>query len=120
MKKSLSVVILSAVITSTTAQISPVPKTPPHHPAEKKSPPVKHQLIYKIINSDQNTFGYDILDNNRLMIHQPAMPAVPGNKGFATKEDAAKVAKLVIKKINKNILPPSVTPQELNNLKIKL
>ena len=86
----------------------------------KKSPSIKHQLTYKIIDSEQNTFGYDILDYGRPMVHQPTIPAMPGNKGFATKEDAAKVAKLVIKKINKNIMPPSVTPRELTTLNIKL
>ena len=98
--------------------LAQLPNIPPHH--TKKSAAVKHQLTYKIINSEQNTFGYDILDYNRPMIHQPAVPAMPGNKGFATKEDATKVAKLVIQKINKNIMPPSITPQELKSLKIKL
>lgn len=97
-----------------------LPKNLPHQSQVKKSPAVKHQLTYKIINSEQNTFGYDILDHNRPMIHQPSVPAMPGNKGFATKQDAVAVAKLVIQKINKNIMPPSVTPQELKNLNIKL
>ena len=94
------------------------PKTPPHNTAPKPSP-VKHQLTYKITNSEQNTFGYDILDYNRPMIHQPSVPAMPGNKGFTKKEDAEKVAKLVIYKINRNIMPPTVTKQEIDSLKIK-
>jgi hypothetical protein len=79
---------------------------------------VKRSLTYKLINSEQNTFGYDILDNNRPIIHQPSIPGMPGNKGFIKKEDAAKVARLVIKKMNKNIMPPTVTRQDLKKLHV--
>ncbi len=108
--------LLSLITLKAGAQI---PKHAAHHTVTKKSSPVKHQLTYTIINSEQNTFGYDILDYNRPLIHQPTIPAMPGNKGFATKADAAAVAKLVMQKINKNSMPPSVSPQELKNLKIK-
>ena len=115
-----------APLTPTTTAMTntlPVSAQPPKNASPRtqvKKTSEKHQLTYKIIKSEQNTFGYDILDYNRPMIHQPSVPGIPGNKGFATKEDAAKVAKLVIKKINKNIMPPSVTLQELTTLKIKL
>jgi hypothetical protein len=85
---------------------------------DKSAPLSKYS--YVIVDSEQNTYGYDILKNNRVLIHQPHIPAVSGNKGFATKKDAAKVAELVIQKLNKNIMPPPVTLQELKNLKIKL
>lgn len=80
---------------------------------------VKHRLSYKIIAGEQHTFGYDILNHGRPLIHQPTVPALAGNKGFATKEDARKVARLVIQKINKNGMPPSVTPEEMAALNIK-
>lgn len=117
--KVLTVSILAFFSFTTLRVAAQSPKIPEQHPAPKPSP-VKHQLTYEIINSEQNTFGYNILDHNRRMVHQPTLPAMPGNKGFATKEDAAKVAMLVIQKINKNIMPPSITPQELTDLKIKL
>lgn len=77
----------------------------------------KCQLSYVIINATGEGFGYNIFNYNRKIIHQPSVPSLQGNKGFATKKDAAKVAKLVIKKIN-NGLTPTVTQQELNFLKI--
>ncbi len=61
-------------------------------------------------------FGYDIYRNNTLYIHQPGIPALPGNKGFSTMANAQKTAKLVIRKIQNNILPPSVSMQELDSL----
>lgn len=109
--------ILCLGTSNVAAQIS---KNVPHHEAAIKQSQEKLRLTYVIINSEQNTFGYDILNHNRPMIHQPSIPGMRGNKGFTTKKDAAKVAKLVIKKIHKNIMPPSVTMQELKHLKIKI
>lgn len=80
--------------------------------------PVKPQLSYVIIKAGHNTFGYDILENKRLLIHQPSIPGLPGNKGFTKKTDAIKVAMLVIRKINNNKMPPSVSQEELTSLKI--
>ncbi len=78
------------------------------------------KYTYKIINSNQNTFGYEILDHGHPLIHQPGIPSLSGNVGFALKADAVKVAKLVIKKLNHNIMPPSVNMHELDSLHINL
>ncbi len=75
------------------------------------------KLIYKIINSPNNTFGYDIFSGKQKMIHQPSIPGMTGNDGFKTKPDAENVAKLVITKIKKGEMPPTVTKEELIKLK---
>ena len=97
------------------------PKDLPQHttspPAAKKSVP---QLSYQIIPGVQNSFGYDIISGTKKLVHQPSVPGLPGNRGFNRKEDAEKCAKLVINKINNNIMPPTVTRQELDSLHIKL
>lgn len=80
----------------------------------------KSSLTYQLINAPENTFGYDILDHNQLMIHQPSIPGLPGNKGFAKKAAAEKVARLVIDKISRNIMPPTITQKEMDSLHIKL
>ena len=85
----------------------------------KKPQTNKYKLTCSIIPSEQGTFGYDILDHNRKMIHQLSVPGMPGNKGFRNKTDAAKVASLVIKKINNNQMPPTVSKLELDSLRIK-
>jgi hypothetical protein len=61
-------------------------------------------------------FGYDIYRNDAVYIHQPNIPAVPGNNGFSTVEDARKTASLMIYKIENNIMPPSISTQELDSL----
>ncbi|MFH1321791.1 MAG: DUF4907 domain-containing protein [Bacteroidota bacterium] len=64
----------------------------------------------------EHGWGYDIFVNGNKYIHQEQIPAVPGIKGFETEEDAKKTAELVSHKIRNNIMPPSVTPEELENL----
>lgn len=67
----------------------------------------------------ESGWGYDIEVGGKPYIHQPTIPSLPGNSGFKTQADAETVAALVCHKIQNNIMPPSVTPQELDSLKIK-
>jgi len=76
------------------------------------------KLTYKIIDAPNHTFCYDVYADGKLMIHQTSIPAMPGNEGFKTKAEAEKVAKLVIDKIKKGEMPPTVTVMELQNLKV--
>jgi Domain of unknown function (DUF4907) len=73
----------------------------------------------KVFASDTSGFGYDVYHNNKIAVHQPFIPGVNGNKGFATAIDALKVGQLVAKKLQKNILPPSVSTNELDSLGVK-
>jgi hypothetical protein len=61
-------------------------------------------------------FGYDLFIDGAQYIHQPNIPAVSGNNGFKTKEQAQTAGEFVAYKIKNNIMPPSVTPQELDSL----
>ena len=61
-------------------------------------------------------FGYDIYLNGKLYVHQPNVPAIQGNFGFKTSDAAYKTAGLVLYKIKKNILPPSIELKELDSL----
>lgn len=78
-----------------------------------------NDTVYRIIPGADNTYGYDILVKNRLLIHQPHIPGRPGNKGFVNKSEAEKVAGLVIKKMQMGIMPPTIEKRELDSLKIK-
>lgn len=75
------------------------------------------KLTYNIISAPNNTWCYDILMEGRLYIHQPSAPGLPGLEGFKTKEAASKVAELVITKMKKGEMPPSVTLEEMKTLK---
>lgn len=75
-------------------------------------------LTYRIIETVGNTFGYDIYRDGQLLIHQPQRPALSGKSGFDTREDAEKVARLVIRKIQKGVMPPTVEIDEMKQLRV--
>lgn len=73
-------------------------------------------LTYQIIDAPNNTFCYDIYADGRLMIHQTSIPGLPGNEGFKTKDDAIKVAEMVVYKIRNGEMPPTVSIDEMKSL----
>ena len=76
------------------------------------------KLGYTIIDAPNKTYGYAISADGKLMIHQASIPAMPGNEGFKTKAAAEKVAQLVIEKIRKGEMPPTIDVEELKKLKV--
>lgn len=75
--------------------------------------------VFKVDSLDHNGirgWGYNIKLNGSLYIHQPNVPAVMGNNGFNSEAAAKKAGDFVAYKIRKNIIPPSVTPEELDSL----
>ena len=69
-------------------------------------------------NNTLSGFGYDIFINDSLYVHQPHIPAIQGEKGFASKLDAEKIGNLVIIKIRNGVIPPSITINDLDSLSI--
>ncbi len=85
----------------------------------KESPYKDAKIDIKLIeNKDANLtgFGYDIFIYDAMYVHQPHIPAINGNRGFKTKEQATKAAEFVIYKIRNNIMPPSLTVEEFDSL----
>ncbi|MBL7923335.1 MAG: DUF4907 domain-containing protein [Bacteroidia bacterium] len=75
--------------------------------------------VYENQGSDGlSGFGYDILKDGQAMIHQPHIPAISGMKGFATREDAEKAGGLMLMKIQKGIMPPTLSIREMDSLHI--
>lgn len=75
-------------------------------------------ITYEVIRGEGGGYGYDVYADGRKLIHQPNIPGQPGMAGFKKKEDSKRVAELVIKKIKNKELPPSVTTEELRQLKV--
>jgi hypothetical protein len=73
-----------------------------------------HLYRIELFKSGQG-WGYDILKNGNVYIHQPYIPAVEGQRSFRNKRSAKKTARLVIKKIRNHNLP-SVTKEEIQYL----
>ncbi len=122
MKKIKSILFFLAfiLIKNMNAQ-SPMIQQPPAPKSEVKFPEstafVNSKVTYKIIQAASNTFCYDIFSDGKLLIHQPSVPGIPGNKGFKDKTSAEKVAELVISKIKKGEMPPTVSAEEMKKVK---
>lgn len=61
-------------------------------------------------------WGYDIYVNGKKTIHQPIIPAVPGNNSFKTKNDAQKVGSFAVDKMFKEGSLPTILIKELDSL----
>jgi len=110
-----SLLVFLIMITPVFGQDQPTIKT---NKLSKEAAHNYSKLTYKIIDADSSTFGYDIYLDGKLKIHQTSIPALPGNKGFKTKTQAEKVAKLVIRKMMAGEMPPTVHMEELKKLKV--
>lgn len=87
--------------------------------APKENPYKDAKIDIKVFeNKEPNLsgYGYDILIFDALYVHQPHIPAINGNRGFKTKDQANKAAEFVVYKIRNNIMPPSLSVEELDSL----
>lgn len=60
-------------------------------------------------------WGYDILVNDTLFIHQESIPVLAGKRGFPKKEQAEQAAQLIINKMKRGQLP-TITTFEMEQL----
>lgn len=83
------------------------------------TPQQKNGTIYQITTTrNEHGWGYQIRQNQKLLLDQPTVPGRPGIQGFQNQEDAQKVAELVVSKLKANIFPPTVSEDDLKNLNI--
>ncbi|MDB5223007.1 MAG: hypothetical protein JWN83_1674 [Chitinophagaceae bacterium] len=64
-------------------------------------------------------WGYNILVDNKVFIHQEYIPAIAGKRAFLSKEDAMKTAALAIEKLKKG-KQPIITKSDLAALNVFL
>lgn len=94
----------------------PAEKAVAFNPYEDSEITVEVFKIDSVEQTGSRGWGYDILVDGKIYIHQPNVPAVMGNNGFSSEEKAREAGEFVIYKIRNNILPPSVSPEELDSL----
>lgn len=102
-------------------QVVTIPSEPIAIPSESVTAEASNystQLFLVDSLNPKSGFGYNILVDGALFIHQASIPSVSGNKTFDTKEKAESVANLVAQKLKNNIMPPSVSKKELDSLNI--
>ena len=77
---------------------------------------ISPDYTFSTVHSEDIGWGYQILIDGETFIIQPHIPSVQGNKGFKTEAQAKKTAEFMIHKLNNNVFPPTVSPQELDSL----
>jgi hypothetical protein len=75
----------------------------------------KEKKITTSVFSGLNGWGYDILVNDKLFIHQESIPVIAGKRGFDKKEQAEQAAQLIINKMKRGQLP-TITTFEIGQL----
>ena len=91
-KKQNILIILAAVIISAVIWITT---------AKNRNPRRIESRIFKV----KEGWGYDVLVNDTVIIHQESIPALQNRQGFDQKEQAEKTAQLVIQKLKSGNLP---------------
>ena len=71
-----------------------------------------------VLEYGSGEFGYQILENGKLLIDQQHIPAVQGLKRFKTREEAQRLGEHVKSMIQKGIMPPTVSINDLDSLYI--
>ncbi|MES2591772.1 MAG: DUF4907 domain-containing protein [Bacteroidota bacterium] len=77
-------------------------------------------ITFEVKDSTGNSkgWGYDIFVGDKKMIHQPIIPAVPGNNAFKTESDARKTGALAVQKMERTGTLPTLLVEELDSLGI--
>ena len=85
----------------------------------RKVIPQQDHILLKTFQTSTG-WGYDIIKDDKVYIHQEIIPAIEGFKSFSTKEEAEKVGNLVIQKIKNKEGGglPQVTREEIDSLQI--
>lgn len=69
--------------------------------------------VYKVQTIKlEKGFGYEIIINNKVFIHQEYIPSISGNKNFKTEKEALEIGNLVAAKLKQGKMP-SVSSEEI-------
>ncbi|TRX38652.1 DUF4907 domain-containing protein [Flavobacterium sp. ZT3R18] len=66
-----------------------------------------------------NSWGYTISNNKKIIIKQTVIPAISEYKSFKSEKEALAIGQLVLKKMESN-LSPTITKNDLILLKIRI
>lgn len=65
-------------------------------------------------------WGYQILNNKKLLIYQPTIPGQSGTVGFTSPEQARRVGERMAGKLQETMSLPSLTNDEMRQLGVKI
>ena len=89
-------------------------------PTEERVNKTKSAPQYQVITTKlgDDAFGYQILKDGKMIIDQPNIPAIQGNRSFSSEADAQKTGDYLITKLKKGIFPPTLSVAEIDSLNI--
>lgn len=70
------------------------------------------------ISKTKTGYYYDIYKKNKILIHQPNIPAAIGDQKFKDSIQCKKIAQLVVKKLEQKVFP-TITLEELKSNNIQ-
>lgn len=70
----------------------------------------------EVLEHLENGWGYQLFKDGKLMIDQKHIPAIQGERGFSSKENAEITGDYILRKIKNGNFPPTVSVQELDSL----
>ena len=80
----------------------------------KKTVEESRTVTYSLYETEKG-WGYDILVDGSVFVHQPFVPVVAGEQGFPDSLSAGKAARLMIGKLDTGELP-SLTREEIDRI----
>lgn len=102
-------------------EINTQPQINQHEDKATSKPTSKQSaFVAKPFYEPETGWGYDIFEGEKLMVHQPHIPAIQGNIGFESADQAINVANKVIEKMEAGVMPPSLSIPELKQLGVNI
>lgn len=75
-----------------------------------------NEFSFLTIENPDGTWGYQLLKDGKLMIDQKNIPAIQGNRGFSTKQNAEIMGNFILEKVKNEGFPPTVSIEEMDSL----
>ncbi|MBL1280350.1 MAG: DUF4907 domain-containing protein [Fluviicola sp.] len=71
---------------------------------------------YKVVFEENNGWGYQIFEGDKMLINQMHIPAIQGLQSFSTEEKARITAEFILLQVEQGNFPPTVTKETLDSL----
>ena len=81
---------------------------------EQEAP--KSKYSYRVFHTPETGWGYQVFRGSKIIINQAHVPAVPGVKGFETRQQAEIAVKYIMEFVEAGNERPSVNPEDLDSI----
>ena len=83
-----------------------------------KIEPTESAFTHLVTFEEGTGYGYQIFENDHLLINQAHIPAIQGVNGFSSEEKAETTALYILKQIKEGNFPPTITKEKLLELDV--